>query len=129
MNIFSISAVAVIISAVTLILKKDNKELSLCISVIGSVVIFMGLLKYIAPIINQLTELSRIAKLDKNVFSAILKSTGICIVSGISSQSCRDCGETTIATHIETTARILIILLCLPLIENIVNNFLKFTEV
>ena len=50
----------------------------------------------------------------------IIKALAIAYVTQISSELCRDCGEVGIATGIETVGKIEIIILSLPLINNIV---------
>lgn len=129
MDIFAISAVCVIISAVSLVLKKDYKELSICISIVGVIIIISVIIKNSFPIIEQVKKLSNLANINNETLSIMLKACGICFVSGIASQICKDIGEESFSIHIETTARIIILLLCLPLMKTVITELFKFTEV
>ncbi len=129
MDIFTIAAVSVIISALSLFLKKENKELSFCITVTGIIIILSLVIKYTFPIYEQIKDLSDLADISNEILSVMLKASGISFIAGFASQICKDIGEGSFSMHIETTAKVLILVLCLPLIKAVLTELLKFTEV
>ena len=58
----------------------------------------------------------------------ILKGLGIVILTQISSDICRDSGESTLAGHIETVGKLELLLLCIPLIGEILATAEKLLE-
>lgn len=51
----------------------------------------------------------------------MMKALGLAMISGISADICRDCGEGSIATGIETVGNLCILWLCVPLFSELVG--------
>ena len=86
---------------------------------IGAIVLFGTLLIASAkPLISLLTTLGKGSGASEYI-EIILKGLGIVILTQISSDICRDSGEGTLAGHIETVGKLELLLLCIPLIEEI----------
>ena len=58
----------------------------------------------------------------------ILKGLGIVILTQICSDICKDSGEGTLAGHIETLGKLELLLLCIPLIEEILGTAERLLE-
>lgn len=56
------------------------------------------------------------------VFDVMLKSTGIAFVGCVASSICRDSGENGIAVTVETICKLEIIILCIPVIDMIIDK-------
>ena len=86
---------------------------------IGSVVLFGTLLIASAqPLLSLVDRLGKGAGAWEYV-ETILKGLGIVILTQICSDICRDSGEGTLAGHIETVGKLELLLLSIPLIEEI----------
>ena len=84
-------------------------------------------------IANAKPLLSLVATLEKNAgvskyIETLFKGLGIVILTSISSDICRDSGEGTLATHIETVGKLELLLLCVPLIEEILATAKRLLE-
>lgn len=85
----------------------------------GSIVLFGTLLIVSAkPLLALIRTLGNGASASKHI-ETILKGLGIVILTQICSDICRDSGETTLAGHVETVGKLELLLLCIPLIEEI----------
>ena len=86
---------------------------------IGSIVLFGSLLMASAePLFSLITTLGNQAN-TSHYIEIILKGLGIAILTQICSDICRDSGESTLAGHIETVGKLELLLLCIPLIQEI----------
>lgn len=95
---------------------------------IGAVVFFGTLLIASAkPLVALVTTLGNGSGASKYV-ETILKGLGIVILTQIASDICRDSGEGTLAGHIETVGKLELLLLCIPLIEEILATAEKLLE-
>ena len=56
------------------------------------------------------------------VFDVMLRATGIAFVGCISASVCRDSGENGIAATVETLCKLEIIIMCLPVIDMIIDK-------
>ena len=118
-TILSVAAISVLGTLLCLILKKSNSELALLLSIATlSLIIASAFGKF-----EQLTEW-----LDKSlehtpidqILNVLLKTLGIAVTADTAAQHCRDCGENGLAAGVDLTAKILIILIVLPLIDNFI---------
>ena len=96
---------------------------------IGAVVLFGSLLIANAkPLLSLVTTLENGTMASFVHIETILKGVGIVILTQISSDICRDSGEGTLAGHIETIGKLELLLLCVPLIEEILATAEKLLE-
>lgn len=52
----------------------------------------------------------------------LLSAVGIAALTGVCAEICRDCREPTVASYVETAGRLEILLLCIPLIREILAS-------
>ena len=95
---------------------------------IGAILLFGGLLiASVQPLLSLVTNLGTNADSLKYI-ETILKGLGIVILTQIVSDICRDSGESTLAGYIETVGKLELLLLCIPLIEEILATAQKLLE-
>ncbi len=95
---------------------------------IGAVVLFGSLLIAGAkPLLSLITDLGN-GSGTAQYLETILKGLGIVILTQISSDICRDSGEGTLASHIETVGKVELLLLCIPLIRQILSIAQKLLD-
>ena len=86
---------------------------------IGSIVLFgVSLIASAAPLLSLITTLAGGAEASSYI-EIILKGLGIVILTQICADICRDSGEGTLASNIETVGKLELLLLSSPLIEEI----------
>ena len=119
--------IALLILASTGIIKQWKADFVPLIR-IGAIVLFGSLLIASAkPLLSLISNLGGRAGASQYV-ETILKGLGIVILTQICSDVCRDSGEGTLATHIETVGKVELLLLCIPLIEKILATATKLLE-
>ena len=119
--------VALLILASTTVIKQWKADF-LPLVRIGAVVLFGTLLIASAePLLSLLGTLSAGAGASQYV-EIILKGLGIVILTQICSDICKDSGEGTLAGNIETVGKLELLLLCIPLIEEILGTAERLLE-
>lgn len=118
MTILKLCMVALLIVAASGVIRGWKSDFLPLIR-IGSIVLFGTLLIASAqPLLSMITTLGNGAHASQYI-GTILKGLGIVILTQICSDICRDSGESTLAGHIETVGKLELLLLCIPLIEEI----------
>ena len=88
-------------------------SISLCISVL-----LVGLsLAVCVPILDFINNFVKPS--SKSYITLLFKAIGVSLVASTASDVCRDCGETAIASKVELLGKCEILLLSLPLLEEI----------
>lgn len=74
------------------------------------------------PLFSMISSLTERAGLDSAVYDIILKALGICILTQLAADICRDSRETAMASAVELAGRISLLLLCVPLVEKLLDS-------
>ncbi len=127
MEILKIPALCLITALICIIFKGNREEYSFVLSVSVSVLILGILASYISSVISELNAISENGETDKYIKLAV-KVLGISYVTVFSANTCRDYGQTALASKAELAGRCAIAVLGLPLIKNVLDLALGFLE-
>lgn len=116
--VIGISITALILS---LFLKDYNKTVSLILVLFSSALLFFKIVASIGEITDTLKEITDNAGELSSYLKLMLKVLGIALITQITADICRDCGETALAGQTEVAAKIIIVAMILPLFEAVVK--------
>ncbi|MBE6667408.1 MAG: hypothetical protein E7607_03755 [Ruminococcaceae bacterium] len=103
-------------------------ELSLFIRIGGALIIFGAAMLMMKNVISELLEITDGQGLD--IYSKVLiKALGLALLTKICSDICRDCGEGTLASGVELCGKLAILLLCIPMIGELMDYAKKILGV
>lgn len=123
--IFKIFGIALISVSICVILKKTNPEFSMMVSLLASILILATIFLNFTPILNLINRCVNGFNLNNVYIKTILKSLGVCYVTQIAAQTCKDCGFVSISSKVELAGKIAIVLLSLPMFENLIKTLEK----
>ena len=112
-------------AAICILVKQYKPEFAMLISLCSGILIFSLVILNLSPVLLQIQSYTAKASLDNEHFKILLKSLGVCYISSIASDTCKDIGQTAIAGKIELAAKVAVILLALPLFKKIVDYSLE----
>lgn len=117
-QVLIIGIIAVIFSA---ILKKNNRDLALLLSLAACVLIALLLLSLAEPILEFLGKLRSLSGLEQGTMTPLLKTLGVGILTQICATICADAGENALAGLIEVCGSLLALYVSLPLLEAVID--------
>ena len=106
------------VSLLALMLRGQRPELALCLSLAAGVVVMMLLMRHVTPLLSSLNDMLQSSAIPSEYIGAVLKATGICLLTQMTADTCRDAGETALAGKAELVGRVLLLMLSLPLFED-----------
>ncbi len=121
MNVYAIVGAGVAAAALSAVLRQYNKEFGLYISLGAGAVILIAVLLAVNPLLELVKELNEAAESSAEYLSVVLKAAAACYVTQLASDCCRDSGETAIASRIDFAGRIAVLLISVPLFENLLG--------
>jgi len=122
MNIIAIAGIAIITAILAVMLKRYHQEYSIIISIAAGILILFQIFANITPAIQQINTLLSSAGLTADYAAILFKSLGICFLAQFAADSCRDAGESALASKVEFAGKIAIVVLSLPLFERIAST-------
>jgi stage III sporulation protein AD len=122
MNIIGIAGVALVAAILSAMLKRYHQEYAIIVNIAAGIIIIVQILANISPAVQQLNVLLSSAGLSSEYALILFKTLGICFLSQFAADSCRDAGESALATKVELAGKITIVLLALPMFESIATT-------
>lgn len=126
MKAVSVIVVISVVASFSVILKKYAKEYSLAVNIFVDLAVIAYLISNFVPVFDEIKNFMNIAKVPGKYSSVLFKSLGICFVTQFASDSCKDAGEVSLASKVETVGKFAIISVALPLFDEITGIALKF---
>jgi stage III sporulation protein AD len=125
MDVLQIVAFGLIATVLVVVVKSQRPELAVLLSVAAGVIIFLLVLGQISSIMDIIKELATRAGINMVYMGTILKIIGIAYIAEFGAQICRDAGEGAVASKIEFAAKILIMVLAVPIVVAVLTTLLK----
>lgn len=125
MDVLQIVAIGLIATVLIVVVKSQRPELAVLLSVAAGVILFLLVLGKISSIIDIVRDLTSRAGINMVYLGVILKIMGIAYIAEFGAQICRDAGEGAVATKIEFAAKILIMVLAVPIVVAVLQALLK----
>lgn len=122
MDIFAICIAAVAATILAVTLKRYNPEISMLLAIGAGVGIFVLVLSQIPQALSQISTLLSRAGMPLAYGQVLFKALGICFLCQFSSDACKDAGQSALASKVELAGKLMIVLLALPMLEDIVNT-------
>ena len=127
MSILQICGFALLGVLVVTVLKSVRPEYATVTGIITGMLLLVFTMTPLANVLDSVTALA-----ENTGFSAyssvILKSMGIGILGQTTADVCRDSGVGTMASKVEFAAKVMILLLCVPILQTLlglIEGFLK----
>ena len=121
MKIAAIIGIALIAMILCVLLKGYRPEYSVFLSLTAGILILLMALDALTPMMGTLSSLIELSGQGREAFSILLKALGVCFITQLASDACRDAGEGAIASKVELAGKVVILLLAMPLFEQIIG--------
>lgn len=125
MEILQIVGIGLIGAILAVFVKERNKEIAILISMATGLIIFLFAVSKVSAVVRVLGELASRANINMFYLTTVLKIIGIAYIAEFGAQICKDAGEGSIATKIELAAKILVMVMALPIIVAILESVLR----
>lgn len=117
-----IAALAVAAALCALVVKREAGGAALVLGLAAGAVILGQVLGAAEAVRALVDELGKRAGLSPAVLDPVIKTVGIAILTRISSEVCRDAGESGIAAAVETAGAVLALWIALPLLRAVLDT-------
>jgi stage III sporulation protein AD len=124
-EILQIVGLGLVATVVIIVLKAQRPEIAIQISIVTGIVVFVLVAGKLSTVIEFLDSYSKKVNIDPIYLSTLLKIVGIAYIAEFGSEVCRDAGETSIASKIELAAKVVIVVLAVPIVTSVLELVIK----
>lgn len=114
-----------VVTFLILLLKEQKPVFAFLLATFAGVFIFIALIGKITDVIQVLKNLANQANVNQLFLETILKIIGIAYIAEFGAQVSRDAGQGAIASKIELTGKILIMVMAIPIITVIIETIMR----
>ena len=122
MNWMALLVVLVAAAFLALMLRKHQPEYALIIGLIAGALVLTVVITQAQPLFSTINKLLESAGIPGEYGARMFKALGICLLTQLASDACRDAGEAGLAGKAELVGKISLLGLALPLFETIAQT-------
>lgn len=120
-DLFQVAVFCLVATLLAIILRQYRPEYAVFVSLACSVLSVVYLLQGIVQVMEELGGLLENAMLSPDLIQVVIKCLGVCILTELAGQTCRDAGEQAIGAKVELAGKVTLVLVSLPLFERLLK--------
>lgn len=120
MEILSSAGLCLTVCVISQLLK-ENGEIRTALVLLCVSILFIRLTGSISQIKELIEDITEKTDLDENYLKILFKGLGICYITQIASDCCKDSGNTALATQSEIAGKTAVLVLALPLFKAVLG--------
>lgn len=125
MLIVKIVALAFVALFLMLLFRNVKSEIGSIIAITTSAIIILMMINPLREIIDFLRTIADKANIDTVYIGIVLKILAIAYIASFSSAICKDANADSLATQIDFSGKIMILLLAIPILMAVLNSILQ----
>lgn len=123
----SFLALAAGMAIIAMTVRSAHREMGMVFSLLCGAALFLLLTDHLAQAVQAFRDMAQLARIGEAHLSVILKVLGVSLMGEFAAQSCRDAGEESLAMRVELGGKIMLVVLSLPLLQEIVTLIVEMT--
>ncbi len=128
MDVIAIAGAGLVAAAAAVLLKQYKPEYAMLLSLAAAAVFFGWILAGLVPAFRSMREMAGEAAYSSEALRVLIKCLGVCCLCEIAGEICKEAGQTAIASKIEMAGRVAVLLLCLPVFEELLRIALTLIQ-
>ncbi|MEF9852491.1 MAG: SpoIIIAC/SpoIIIAD family protein [Hydrogenoanaerobacterium sp.] len=121
MDITAIIGLGVLGAALAVIMKQYKPEYALAVSLLVGILIFTAISDSIKPVLESLEDILKSTQVPYEYVEILLKALGICYITQIACDTCKDAGQSAISTKVEIAGKLAVLVISLPLFKALMD--------
>ncbi len=128
MEWMAIAAVAVITAFLAVMLRQSHPEQAMGVTLIAGILMVTAALGAMTPLLSDIRTMLEASGLTGDYIRILFKALGVCVITQLASDACRDAGEQGLAAKTELAGKLTLLALALPLFQKISGIALSLIE-
>lgn len=120
-----VSAGVLLTVLLTVALNKQGKDMAMLLTAAACCMVIAVVVTYLEPVLDFVSDLQVIGKLDSEMVRILLKTVGVSLVAEIAALICADCGNSALGKAIQILAVAAVLWLSLPLLRGLMDMIQK----
>ncbi len=123
--IFQLVGIAFITAVAAILLKATKPELSLAVTIAGSIILLLFVFDLLEGSISIFRKIAEMTGIESSLVKAVLKMIGIGYLVEFSAGILSDFGQNSLADKLVFCGKVTILVLAVPILENVLSLIVK----
>lgn len=120
-KLFSLVGAGLIAAVLAVVLRKQRPEFALLVSLSAGVFLLGGIVVGMLPVVSEVRAIFDSTSMPRPYVEVLFKALGICFVTQIACDACKDAGESAIGSKVELAGKIAVLVVSLPLFSQVLG--------
>ena len=120
-DLFKIVAIALVTAFAHMLVKQVKPEIAVIIALVGSIIIISLTVNSLKSVINSFYDIFKTTGVDAALLTPLFKIIAIGYVAEFGANICVDSGASSIADKILFAAKVIILMLALPIVTEVID--------
>ena len=125
MEIIRIISIALIALFLYIFVKEKKSDIAVLIILAASIIILLYMITQLGQIVSFINSIAAKANIDIVYIEIILKILAIAYLASFCSEICKDAGAGSLASKVEFSAKIMILVLAIPILMAVLDSILQ----
>ena len=121
MDLIAIIGVSLAAAVVSIVLRQYRADYAMVISLAAGALVRVVVLRALEPVLGEVTDIIAMSGIGMENSATVLKVVGVGFITQLACDSCRDAGESAIASKVELAGRVFILILALPVFGQVLQ--------
>ena len=121
MNILAFCAAAIVSAVLALLLRRQNPQVSLLVSIGAGIVILLTVIREMVLTADEIQSILTAGGVSADHIMILLKALGICYITEFTCDTVTEAGLLSLSTNIAFVGKILVLFTALPLFRDILS--------
>ena len=121
LQLFSLVGLGLVAAILSVVLRQYRPEFATVVSVSAGVLILGGVLVAILPVVAQIQSIFDSTAVPRQYVQILFRALGICFITQIACDACKDAGESAIGAKVELAGKIGVLVISLPLFTQVLE--------
>lgn len=118
---YKITALALVTTVLTLVVRRQEKDFALLLTMAGCAMAGMVLFTFLDPVLDFLSTLQTLGDLNGDMLMILIKTVGVGLVAEIAGMVCADGGNASLGKVIQLVGSAVILWLSLPIFQMLMD--------
>lgn len=128
-EIITVAGIAVAAAGAAILLKQYKPEYAFGISIAAGVIFLLFIVTRAEEIIGEVSGFADASGIDSENYGIVLRCLGVCLITNAAAETCKDCGQSSIASKVVIAGKALVLIMALPLFSELMNVIKAILEI
>ncbi len=128
-EIITVAGIAVAAAGAAILLKQYKPEYAFGISIAAGAIFLLFIVIRASEIIEEISGFADASGIASENYGIVLRCLGVCLITNAAAETCKDCGQSSIASKVVIAGKALVLIIALPLFSELMNVIKAILEI